>query len=355
MKVSPRNLYAMLCYAWDVLELAGQAPVGVDEAVVPAELLARVLVREVDALLKRGLVRRYREEAEDLRRPRGAIDVSSTLARGLTAQRRVACVFEELTPDVPENRLLVAGLRRAVRLRGVTGGTRRRLRRALRRFPPVADIVPTEGAFASVRLHRQTARYRQALHVARLLCLQAVPAATGDGLVFDDFTGDEQRMGTLFERFVYRFLEHEQADFRVAAPQLAFVADGPKDDLAMVPVQRTDVVLTGRRPASGAWVLECKCVTRPYVGHYGSKKLHSGHLYQLLSYLQTRAAHGTPTRGGVLLYAEAAAGPMAHDLVLNGHSVRVRSVPLQAPWPELRESLLGLAAELAVAPASAVA
>ena len=84
-------------------------------------------------------------------------------------------------------------------------------------------------------------------------------------------------------------------------------------------------------------------------GRLGRRRLRNDHLYQLLSYLQTRASQGSPARGGVLLYAESTAGPMRYDLRLNGHDLRVRTVPLQGAWSDVRGALVGLTEELEVA------
>jgi len=347
VKVSPRNLYALLCYALDVLDRQDSVQVGVAQASAPADLMVQVLVREVDRLLKRGLAREYVEKVERLRRPRGRIGVSETVSQGLLAQRRQHCTFEELTPATQVNGLLKGSLERALRLEGLQEASRRGLRRTLRRLPPLPAVHPTEQAFRAVRLGRHTASYRLALGVARLLASCCLPQRGGEGLVFDDFTQDEHRMGHLFQTFVRRFLAREQRDWAVSAPTLAFLAQGSAADRAWLPRLETDITLTGRRPELGAWILELKCVKHTVQGRHGKQRLRSEHLYQLLSYLETRARTVGRARGGVLLYAESTTGPMRHDLVVNGHRLLVRTVPLQASWGEVRGGLLGLGGELA--------
>lgn len=347
MRIAPRNLYAILCYAWDVLDRKDHVPVGLNEETVPTELLARVLAREVDRLLKRGLARAYVEESDDLRNPRGRLDLGETVARALLPQRRLRCTYEEQTPATVLNGLLRAALIHAVGLPHTTD-TAHALRAALRHFPLVPAVTPTARAFAAVRLHRHTAPYRFALHAAELLVTGCVPVSGGDRRAFDDFTRDEAQMGRLFQRFVYRFLATEQSRWAVSAPTLSFVAEGDKASIGRVPRMETDLTLRGRLNGLGDWILELKSVAETVQGRHGTERLRSDHLYQILTYLQTRERHGIPARGGVLLYAESHAGPLRHDLRLNGHVMKVRSVPLHGDWSAVRSSLLGLGEELAL-------
>lgn len=350
MRISNRNLYAVLCYAWDVLDRRTDVPTGVDDAAVPAELLAQVLAREADRLLKRGLVRSYVAESDELRRPRGRIDMSETISRALLAQRRLHCTYEELTHANVPNRLLRASIAHAAHIEGLQPETRRHVRLALRRFPEVPALPLTPGAFAAVRFDRQTAPYRMALHAAQLLTTSTVPVAGGTGLRFDDFTRDEHRMGRLFQIFVSRFLRAEQGAWVVTSPTLDFLAEGDHDVMGKIPRMETDITLRGRAAARGDWILELKCVGETTQRRNGKDRFRSDHLYQLLTYLETRARTGAPARGGVLLYAESHAGPMRDNLVLNGHVVKIRTVPLHQEWSAATTAILGLCDELSSLP-----
>lgn len=344
MRIHPRNLYAILCYAWDVLERAEEVPVGLEEATVPRDLLARIVAREADRLRKRGLQRQYEEQREDLESPRGAVLIDQTLTRALLPQRRVACRYDEHSLATPLNRLLRGALEHAARL-PLDAAVAAVVRAALRAFPCLPPIPLDSATFGHLRYDRQNAPYRLAMHAAELLVTDAVATSGGSGRRLDDFTQDEHRMGRLFQRFVRRFLEVEQGRWTVSAPHLAFAASGDRLGLARLPQLETDLVL-GRRGV-GEWIVELKCVRETLQRRNGRSRLRSDHLYQVLAYLETRAHAGRRARGGVLLYAESDAGPLRHDLVVNGHPLRVRTVPLQGSWAEVRGALLALVDELA--------
>ena len=108
-------------------------------------------------------------------------------------------------------------------------------------------------------------------------------------------------MGALFEAFVRNFLRREQTTFDVSTPKVPWDLESiGGSDPAWLPEMRTDITLTN---ASRRVVVETKYYATPYQSRYGSKKLISGHLYQLLTYLSQLAAGGGIKPIGVLLYA----------------------------------------------------
>jgi 5-methylcytosine-specific restriction enzyme subunit McrC len=105
-RIPIRNLYYLLCYAWDVLEERDDMLVSEPEGLSHVELLAKVLSIAVQRLWRRGLDRGYRELAEDVRSPRGRLDVPRMIACQLEPLGRAACTFDELGHDVLHNQIL---------------------------------------------------------------------------------------------------------------------------------------------------------------------------------------------------------------------------------------------------------
>jgi hypothetical protein len=100
-------------------------------------------------------------------------------------------------------------------------------------------------------------------------------------------------------------------------------------------------------------VIETKCTGSPLESSRGgAPKLRSAHLYQTMSYLTQLEGAGQPGATGVLLYA-VDRDPIRVDLRVRGHDLRIRSIDLSTPWPEIHGDLLALASELATAAADA--
>src|SRR4051812_45812088 len=109
------NIYYLFCYAWNLFEEAQSIPLGATPSPDLPNLLARVLLAGTRALLRRGLDRAYELDREDIPTVRGRLDLGSTLRLYARNARRLHCEFDELSHDVPHNRILKASLKRLSR------------------------------------------------------------------------------------------------------------------------------------------------------------------------------------------------------------------------------------------------
>ena len=89
-------------------------------------------------------------------------------------------------------------------------------------------------------------------------------------------------------------------------------------------------------------ILDTKYYSEPLSTRYGSDKLRSEHLYQILAYLRNReAAKAGPRHEGILLYPVVDA-PTAVDVRLEGFSIRARSINLAQDWRGIHADMLAL-------------
>lgn len=336
-----RNIYYLLCYAWEHAEGTALAGVGGLEAERIEDLLAHVLASGVARLLRRGLDRAYVEYEEDLRSPRGRLDVSATLKRNLERASRVVCRYDELSQDVLHNQLLRATMLRLASS-GVEPTLARKLMAVAERMRGVTTIEPTPALFRRVQLHRNNAHYRFLLHVCELATRWLVPEQHGSGFHFQDFRADEQQMGALFEEFVRNFLRREQTAFRVlGSERIQWFAEPvvPGSEL-LLPGMQTDISLVspGRKV-----VVDTKFYASPLrVGRDGRKKLREEHLYQVFAYLKNLEARGHGAADSVVLLYAASGERFDHSFRLGRHELRACTLDLDQPWPAIRGDLLSL-------------
>jgi 5-methylcytosine-specific restriction enzyme subunit McrC len=160
---------------------------------------------------------------------------------------------------------------------------------------------------------------------------------------FHPFTANEQEMGRLFQAFVRKFLRREQEMFDVGAPKVSWDVD-PRDssDRSWLPDMLTDVVLTNE---SRRVVIETKYYATPYQVRFDGRKLISGHLYQLLTYLSQLWAGGGVKPVGVLFYAGTGIGENL-NYRLGGFTILVRSLDLNRDWRQIHGDLIGIAKSL---------
>lgn len=340
MSVPIRNVYWLLLYAWNHLGAGEETSLSADEPRDLHELFAQVLAETVARLRARGLDRGYAGVEETLAGVRGRIEVGATLKRGLLGSGRTHCRFDELRHDVLHNRILKSTLQSLLSL-GLDASVAAGVRRQVRALDAVGDMRLSRSDFGRVQLHRNNRVYDFALRICRLVHENLIVDPASGAARFRDFRADQRKMGALFEAFIYRFYAREMPRFRVSRPKVRWnVAAASEAALRMLPEMRTDVVLRspGRRI-----IVETKFYAEPFSGRYGGTKLRSGHLYQLLAYLEHRTATspGGPPYEGMLLYP-VVDREFAYDYVLGGHRVMVRSVNLDQPWLSIHRDLLGL-------------
>lgn len=157
---------------------------------------------------------------------------------------------------------------------------------------------------------------------------------------FHDPLQDEKVMPRLFEEFVQNFAAIHLPAAKVRG-QMRIRWDGSWDEetAEVLPAMFVDVVV---EHPERRLLLDCKFYREALVARYDRKRLHSSHLYQIVSYLRNQSTEpGWEEVEGVLLYP-AVEHYLDHRFVLNGHAVRVASIDLDRPWREIHEALLAI-------------
>lgn len=309
------------------------------EARTAEELFARVLLGASRRLLRQRLDRGYREDVDELRRPRGKINFARTAARGIEVRGVLECGFDDTTEDVLHNRIIKATVKRLATVEGLPTDLRHGLLAVAREMPTVGDVSIAAQDFQRVQLHSNLRRYRLAMNVCSLLHRCLLPDDRSGRWSFRSFAGDEREMGLLFEGFVREFLAREQHAFpRVERTRIRWAVEGETNGL--LPSLNTDITLL--RPGHSV-VVETKCYGAPLVsGPYGAgATLRSKDLCQLLAYLANFRS-GAERVTGVLLYAVDRPTVPPTNMRLLGYDVHVVELNLNQPWRALDGALRDL-------------
>ena len=342
MAVPVSNIYYLLCYAWNQLEARGLVDVGAVSGNRIENLLGSVLCHAVADVIRRGLDRGYVPFEEEGRRLRGKLLLSEVVKRTMLQRGRVVCSVDDLSHDVPHNRLIKAAMAVLVGLPELDRELRVTLRSLRRRMDTVTDIDLSPAAFRNVQLHRNIVRYAFAVNVCSLIARSLLPDERTGGKRFHPFTASEQEMGLLFQAFVRNFLHREQDLFQVSGRAVPWDIDADGSNSAWLPQMLVDVMLTSpdRRV-----VIETKYYATPHQERYGRRTLISNHLYQILTYVSQLHATPGPAPVGVLLYA-GAGEQQRLDYRIGSHELLVRSVDLNRDWREIHRGLIALTHEL---------
>ena len=347
MTIPVQNIYYLLCYAWNKLEVGQQVGIGVDSYSNIESLLTKVLLESTNLLIKRGLAQDYIEIENELAGIKGRIDFNISMRRQLFEQGRAYCRHDEFTADILANQILKSTLLRLMRLDSLDKNQKLALRNLRLRLHHISDIELQSGHFRQVRVHGQNSFYGFVLNVCELIFHSTAIHEKGTNRRFQDFLRDEKKMARLFEAFIRNFYRREQSRYRSGADTIEwqFAADS-KGDNGLFPMMKTDITLT---TALEKKIIEVKFYPEALVrNQFGSDRLRSSHLYQLFAYITNLSldiSHpGNASCSGILLY------PTVDNHIdeiyqLANHTIRIYTLNLNQPWQGIREDLLGLIAQ----------
>jgi len=250
---------------------------------------------------------------------------------------------DDLDPDTTCNRFVKSALRVLLTSGSVATEVRRRLRAHVGWLSDVQDCSVLDAMALQPRAPRGIPEYRSALRLAQLVLESALPDQATIGRRWRSLLDEPERMGALFESFVRGFAAHElRGQASVSSRRLQWEAESVSGDgLDLLPSMLTDVFIAwkDRAPTIG----ECKFYQHPLIENQWNdgSKVRSEHLYQLMAYLRAAERVCKSNPAGVLIYAKAGRSVKEH-WVLNGLDVRVVTVDLSRPWPEIRGELVGV-------------
>jgi 5-methylcytosine-specific restriction enzyme subunit McrC len=339
VKIPIKNLFYLLCYAWDVFEAGEAMEVGITEAPDLENLIASTLILRLERLLKRGLERDYQECREDSGCIRGRIDFQDTAKRALRRRGVAHIVFDELSSNTLANRILKSTIGTLLKFDTLVRKNRDELAGLYRGMRDVSDIRVLPDSFYRVRLHRNNQDYRLLLSVCEMVQRYVLPSEHGRGMRFVSF--DEGQMWKLFQLFVENFYRRRQGTYKVHSAKLPWcISQGPRTQQFFIPGLETDIVLSNHKSRI---VVDTKFYAVPFDTRFDKPTVKAEHLNQMFAYMQNLAASEEKGRriDGILLYATVSI-PVMQDWELFGHSLRVAGVDLSQDCREIHNRLLSV-------------
>jgi 5-methylcytosine-specific restriction enzyme subunit McrC len=166
------------------------------------EVLIRLFTDKLFEAVRRGLPRRYVTQSEDLPGLRGRLDAQRQFTVLAASPQKLACRYDELSPDIPLNQIVGAAVRR-LRAIARSSGNQRRLAELSLAYSDVTAIPTSALPWDLVFLDRTSAAWAAVLSLARLLLgdryqTTSLGEADGFSLLFE--------MNTLFEEYIGRTL-----------------------------------------------------------------------------------------------------------------------------------------------------
>lgn len=197
-----RRLVHMLAVALD-LKIETGAMTALDwQRETLLEVLIRIFCDKLTEAVRRGMPRRYIAHEDDLPALRGALDLPRQFTRHAANPTRLACRFDELSPDIALNRIMKAVIVHLSRM-SRSALNLQKLRELDFVYAEIAPVQRQALRWGEVDIDRTNRAWQDLLAMARLFLLdryQTTSAGVGQGtaLLFE--------MNTLFEEYVGRLM-----------------------------------------------------------------------------------------------------------------------------------------------------
>ncbi len=209
------RLIHMLAMVWNVrVDVGAVTRLGWQRDTI-LELLIRLFCSKLAGAVRQGMPRQYSDQEADLPALRGRLDVTRQFSALAVSPQKLACRFDELSPDTPLNQVMRAVVGKLSRLARAPDN-RRTLRELAQAFADVSDVPAGALRWDLIVLDRTNTRWRELLSLARRFLgdrhqRTSVGSVDGHALLFE--------MNALFEAYVARLLVRALAgvDLSVAA------------------------------------------------------------------------------------------------------------------------------------------
>lgn len=342
-KIPIKNIYYMLCYAWNVLEQSDSIFVGSEKFDNIYDLFARIYINGTSSLIKRGLNRYYIQENEPVSTLKGKINISDSIKDQTLRKGRMICQYDDFSENIKLNQIVKTTINILIKSPGLDLDLRKKLLKVRLYFSDIKDIQFSKGLFASLRYNRNNYHYRMLINISQLIYQGLITNEDSNKIIFSDFVRDKQ-MAKLYEKFVLNFFRKhlDETIYNVHAPKLKWNLDEEisEEDLCLLPEMRTDIVIENKAKNTQL-IIDTKYYAQTLVASNWSdiEKVRTSHLFQILAYVNNSDFTGKVK--GMLLYPRIEKEINA-NFPIGGKSIGIRTLNLDTEWEEISDRLLSL-------------
>lgn len=346
-----KNLFYMLCYAWNVLAIKDDITVGTDNYDDAYNLLARVFSFGIGRLIRSGFHRSYIEQTEETNAIKGKIQLQQSISKNSLIRKRVVCTYDEYDKNDIFNQILKYTIQSLIHNPNVSDITKKDLKKMDVFFAGITAVPPNKSNRQKLIFNRNNIVYKLLINVSIMLYENTTVNEDNGHTVFKDFFRQEQ-MHKVFELFILNFysLHLDRKKYKVHAPKINWHLEGKEnadiwseffivdDNLGD---RRTDIVIENKE-LNLQLIFDAKYYENTFVSAYMNQtdfRTRTSHLNQLRGYLLDSDFAGGKI--GALLY------PMVNNDLKTGLARRVKETPmliktinLNDDWVEIEEDML---------------
>ena len=210
--------------------------------------------------------------------------------------------------------------------------------RLIKYFRFIDTISLNKKIFENISFNKMNREYKFIINICQLIFDNLLINKNDNSAEFYNFIEDERKMAYLFESFVRNFYKKELRGAKVYREDIYWELTG--EFVEFLPKMQTDISLEYN---DKKYLIDTKYYKKSLVENYGSKKLISGNLYQIFSYLKNNESKSKKDEfaTGILLYPRVDK-TLDLEYSMNKHNINIYTVNLNSKWNEISKRLISL-------------
>lgn len=330
------NIYYMLSYAFQVLRESNYESVASEAFEHIYDLFAAILEKGITKQLKQGLHKEYVTYNEDLSVLRGKIDLTKTIQHKIQRKQLLNCDYDVLSVNNLYNQIIKSTVLILLKQSSVQKEHRSQLKKAMLFFAEVDDIDPLAITWSTLKFHKSNQSYKMLLN----LCYFVI-----EGLLLTNENGDyklasfldEQRMSSLYEKFILEYYRYHYPSYKVKSGQINWQIDDGV--INYLPMMQSDIMIS---KGDRTLIIDAKYYSKSMqqVKENYKHTLHSQNLYQIYTYVKNYDNKHTGKVSGMLLYAKTdeMITPDA-TFQMDGNTISAKTLDLNLPFDQISNQL----------------
>ncbi len=279
----------------------------------------------------------YTDISEDLSSPRGKIDISASLKKQTQLKKRLICDFDIFSENTHLNQILKTTAMLLIHSENVRPEQKKALKKILLYFSEVDTINPHSISWSRIHYHRHNSTYKMLINICYLVVKGLLQTTRESRLRLATFF-DDQRMHSLFEKFVLAYYKKHYPQFKAAPSQIDWNIDEGSEK-KFLPAMKTDVTLQYQEKTL---IIDTKYYSHTMQRNstFDSRTIHSGNLYQIYTYVKNKDVKATGNVSGILLYAKTDEELTPNnDYIISGNKISVKVLDLNKDFADIKKQL----------------
>lgn len=299
--VKIKNVYWMLAYAFDILKEKGTQSIKTEEFDNIYNLLASILIKALNYQLKKGLNREYINKTETLSNIKGKILISDSIKYNTLKNHKLICEYDEFSTNSYMNQIIKTTLMQLIKTNNLKSEYKKSIKKILLYFKDVDEVIINNISWTSLKYNRNNVNYKMIMNVCYLIVEGLLLSEEQGNKKLTEFI-DEQRMSSLYERFVKEYYRKHFPSLKAKALHIEWNIE-EKEMIGLLPDMKTDITLTYKEKTL---IIDTKYYGKSLQTNSISNKktIISGNIYQIFTYVKNKDVDNTGNVSGMLLYAK---------------------------------------------------